>query len=127
MTNKEIDKLLEKNNFKPVISLKWKVMIVKEIEKGEKVGYNRMFVAEEKTKISNISIGYADGLSFISSRNNFRVLIKGLLCPVIGNICMDTTIVKIPLNSDIKEGDIVTLFGYIDDGEKYLNYKEFLN
>lgn len=124
--NKEIDKLLEKNNFKPVISLKCKVMTIKEIEKGDKVGYNSMFIAEEKTKISTISIGYADGLSFISSRNNFRVLIKGLLCPIIGNVCMDTTIAKIPLDSDIKEGDIVTLFGYMDEGEKYLNYKEFL-
>ena len=124
--NKEIDKLLEKNNFKPVISLKCKVMTIKEIEKGDKVGYNSIFIAEEKTKIATISIGYADGLSFLSSRNNFRVLIKGLLCPIIGNVCMDTTIVKIPIDSDIKEGDIVTLFGYIDDGGKYLNYKEFL-
>ena len=101
--NKEIDKLLEKNNFKPVISLKCKVMTIKEIEKGDKVGYNSIFIAEEKTKIATISIGYADGLSFISSRNNFRVLIKGLLCPIIGNVCMDITIVKIPIESDIKE------------------------
>ena len=101
-------------------------MTVKEIEKGDKVGYNSMFIAEKKTKISTISIGYADGLSFLSSRNNFRVLIKGLLCPIIGKVCMDTTIVQIPFDSDIKEGDVVTLFGYIDDGLKYLNYKEFL-
>ena len=124
--NKEIDKLLEKNNFKPVPSLKCKVANLKEIEKGDKVGYNSMFTAEEKTKIAIISIGYADGLSFASSKNNFKVIIKGLLCPVIGNICMDSTIVKIPFNSDIKAGDIVTLFGFIDDEEKYLNYKEFL-
>jgi alanine racemase len=124
--NEEIDKLLEENNFKPVASLKCKVMTVKEIERGEKVGYNSMFTAEEKTKIATISIGYADGLSFASSRNNFRVIIKGILCPVVGNVCMDSTIVKIPLESDIKEGDIATLFGYIDDGEKHLNHKEFL-
>ena len=124
--NQEIDKILEENNFKPVASLKCKVMTVKDIERGEKVGYNSMFTAEEKTKIATISIGYADGLSFASSRNNFRVIIKGILCPVIGNVCMDSTIVKIPFESDIKEGDIATLFGYIDDGEKHLNHKEFL-
>ena len=124
--NKEIDKLLEENKFKPVASLKCKVMTVKIIQKGEKVGYNSKYIADEKTKIANISIGYADGLSFASSRNGFKVIIKGYLCPVIGNICMDNTIVKIPFDSDIKEGDTVILFGY-NNGEEHMNHKEFLN
>ena len=116
----------EENNFKPVASLKCKVMTVKIIEKGEKVGYNSKFTAEERTKIATISIGYADGLSFASSKNEFRVIIKGYLCPVIGNVCMDNTIIKIPFDSDIKEGDTATLFGYADDGDRHLNHKEFL-
>ena len=124
--NQEIDKLLNENNFKPVASLKCKVMTIKIIKKGEKVGYNSKFIAQEKTKIATISIGYADGLSFASSRNEFRVIIKGYLCPVIGNVCMDNTIVKIPFESDIQEGDIATLFGYVDDREEHLNHKEFL-
>ena len=123
--NEEIDKLLKNNNFKPVASLRCKVMTVKIIEKGEKVGYNSRFTADEKTKIATISIGYTDGLSFSSSQNQFRVIIKGHLCPIIGNVCMDNTIVKIPFDSDIEENDIVTLFGYIDE-EKHLNHKEFL-
>ena len=124
--NEEIDKLLEDNNFKPVASLKCKVMTVKIIEKGEKVGYNSKYIADEQSKLATISIGYADGLSFASSRNKFRVIIKGNLCPVVGNVCMDNTIVKIPFDSDIKEGDIATLFGYIDNGEEHMNHKEFL-
>ena len=124
--NQEIDKLLEENNFKPVASLKCKVMSVKIIEKAEKVGYNSKFIANEMTKIATISIGYADGLSFASSQNKYRVIIKGKLCPVIGNVCMDSTIVKIPFDSNIEEGDIATLFGYADDEEKHLNHKEFL-
>lgn len=124
--NEEIDKLLEENNFKPVASLKCKVMTVKIIEKGEKVGYNSKYIADEQSKLATISIGYADGLSFASSRNKFRVIIKGNLCPVVGNVCMDNTIVKIPFDSDIKEGDIATLFGYIDNGEEHMNHKEFL-
>lgn len=124
--NEEIDKLLEDNNFKPVASLKCKVMTVKIIEKGEKVGYNSKYIADEQSKLATISIGYADGLSFASSRNKFRVIIKGHLCPVVGNVCMDNTIVKIPFDSDIKEGDIATLFGYIDNGEEHMNHKEFL-
>ena len=125
--NEEIDKMLKDYNFKPVASLKCKVMSVKYIEKGTKVGYNSKYTADEKSKIATISIGYADGLSFASSRNKFRVIIKGNLCPVIGNVCMDSTIVKIPFDSDIKANDIVTLFGYVDDDENHLNHKEFLS
>ena len=123
--NEQISKLLDEYNFKPVASLRCKVMTVKTIEKGEKVGYNGKYTAEEKTKIATISIGYADGLSFASSKNKFRVIIKGHLCPITGNICMDSTMVKIPLDSDIQEGDDVTIFG-LDDRGNLVNHKEFL-
>ena len=123
--NEQISKLLDEYNFKPVASLRCKVMTVKTIEKGEKVGYNGKYTAEEKTKIATISIGYADGLSFASSKNKFRVIIKGHLCPITGNVCMDSTMVKIPLDSDIKEGDDVTIFG-LDDRGNLVNHKEFL-
>ena len=124
--NEQISKLLDEYNFKPVASLRCKVMTVKTIEKGEKVGYNGKYTAEEKTKIATISIGYADGLSFASSKNKFRVIIKGHLCPITGNVCMDSTMVKIPLDSDIQEGDDVTIFG-LDDRGNLVNHKEFLN
>ena len=124
--NEQISKLLDEYNFKPVASLRCKVMTVKTIEKGEKVGYNGKYTAEEKTKIATISIGYADGLSFASSKNKFRVIIKGHLCPITGNVCMDSTMVKIPLDSDIQEGDDVTIFG-LDDRGNLVNHKEFLS
>ena len=123
--NEQISKLLDEYNFKPVASLRCKVMTVKTIEKGEKVGYNGKYTEEEKTKIATISIGYADGLSFASSKNKFRVIIKGHLCPITGNVCMDSTMVKIPLDSDIQEGDDVTIFG-LDDRGNLVNHKEFL-
>ena len=124
--NQQIDKLLDSYNFKPVASLKCKVMTVKVIEKGEKVGYNSKYTADQKTKIATISIGYADGLSFASSRNKFRVIIKGHMCPITGNVCMDSTMVKVPLESDIQEGDSVTIFG-LDERGNLLNHKEFLS
>ena len=124
--NEQIDKLLDEYNFKPVASLKCKVMTVKVIEKGEKVGYNSKYTADQKTKIATISIGYADGLSFASSKNKFRVIIKGHMCPITGNVCMDSTMVKVPLESDIQEGDCVTIFG-LDERGNLLNHREFLS
>ena len=86
---------------------------------------NSKYTAEERTKIATISIGYADGLSFASSRNKFRAIIEGNLCPIVGNVCMDSTIVKIPLESDIQEGDCAIIFG-LDEKGNLLNHKEFL-
>ena len=124
--NDQIQKLLNEYNFKPVASLKCKVMTVKIIEKGEKVGYNSKYTADQRTKIASISIGYADGLSFASSKNKFRVIIRNNLCPITGNVCMDSTMVKVPLDSDIQEGDEVTIFG-VDERGNLVNHKEFLS
>ena len=124
--NEQIQKLLNEYNFKPVASLKCKVMTVKIIEKGEKVGYNSKYTADQRTKIASISIGYADGLSFASSKNKFRVIIRNNLCPITGNVCMDSTMVKVPLDSDIQEGDEVTIFG-VDERGNLVNHKEFLS
>lgn len=125
--NKEIDRLLKENNFKPIASLKCKIMTIKDIEKGQKVGYNGKYSSIHNEKIATISIGYADGLSFVSSKNGFKVYVKNNLFPIIGNICMDTTIIKISLSCNIKENDIVLLFGYSEDGKEYLNFKEFID
>ena len=114
---------LEKN-FKPIGALKCKVMMVKTIEKGEKVGYGSVYIAEEKMKIATISIGFVDGFPSATYRNGMGVIIKGKYCPITGKVCMDSTMVKIPFDNDIKEGDIATIFGYDEKGN-LLNYKEF--
>ena len=118
----EIDKL--EVNFKPIASLRCKVMTVKIIEKGEKVGYGSKYTAEEREKIATISIGFVDGFPTGTYKNHFSVYIKGNLCPIAGKVCMDCTMVKIPFESDIKEGDTVTIFGYDEKG-KLLNLNEF--
>ena len=124
--NEQMENIFNKNDIKPAASLKCKVMSVKIIEKGEKVGYGSKYIANEKTKIGTITIGYADGFPYACSNNQFNVIIKGYLCPIVGNVCMDCTIVKLPMESDIQEGDIVTIFGKDDNG-KFVNYKEFFS
>ena len=118
----EIDKL--EANFKPIASLRCKVTTVKIIEKGEKVGYGSKYEAPEREKIATISIGFVDGFPTGTFKNHFSVYIKGNLCPITGKVCMGCTMVKIPLESDIKEGDIVTIYGYDEKG-KLINLIEF--
>ena len=123
--NKLINNSLLDNNFKPITSLRCKVMTIKYLKKGEKVGYNSKFIAKEKTKIATISIGYADGLNFCCSKNQLNVILRNKLCPLIGNICMDCSIIKIPIDLTINAEDVVTIFGYDNKGN-YLNLDEFI-
>jgi alanine racemase len=93
----------------PVLSLYSEVSSVKTIMPGETVSYGRTFIAEKKTKIISVPIGYADGFSRRLS-NKVNAIIKGKFYPQIGNIAMDRAMFDV-FDDDIKIGDKVTLIG----------------
>jgi Alr-MurF fusion protein len=96
---------------KPVATLKTTISQIKKVNKGETIGYGRMGKVEEKpVTLATIAIGYADGFSRAFSKGNGKVFINGKFAPVIGNVCMDMTMVDI---SDIpaQENDEVIIFG----------------
>jgi alanine racemase len=95
---------------KPVATLKTMISQIKKIHAGETIGYGRRGVAEKDMKIATIAIGYADGFSRAFSRGTGQVLINGKLSPVIGNVCMDMTMVDIT-GINAHEGDEVIIFG----------------
>ena len=61
-------------------------------------------------KLATLSIGYADGYSRTFSKGVGKVLIKGKLAPVVGNVCMDMTMVDVT-DIEINEGDEAIIFG----------------
>lgn len=91
-------------------TLKTTITQVKDLSAGETVGYGRHGKASGKRKIATIKIGYADGYSRLFSRGKGYVMIKGKPAPVIGNVCMDMTMVDIT-GIDAHEGDEVIVFG----------------
>jgi len=62
------------------------------------------------SKIATIAIGYADGFSRAFGNGKIKVLVNGKLVPVIGNVCMDMTMIDIT-EVDAEEGDEVIIFG----------------
>jgi len=101
------------NDFKelqPVATLKTIISQIKSIPQGESIGYGRKGVAEKDLKLATIAIGYADGFSRRLSQGIGEVLINGSRAKVIGNVCMDMTMVDIT-GLDVKEGDEVIIFG----------------
>lgn len=90
--------------------LKTVISQIQHLKKGDTVGYSRKGVLKKASKIAVLPIGYEDGYLRSFGNGKGRVLVNGLLCPTIGNICMDMTMVDVT-NSDVKEGDEVIIFG----------------
>lgn len=116
--DKILSKLPENEQFKPTMSLRCKVAMVKDVPAGENIGYGNNFTTPQPMKIATITIGYADGFSRAVSKKDFKVLVNGQYGRIIGNVCMDQTMIDASNIDNIKEGDIVTLFG--QDGDYYL-------
>ncbi|WP_436518022.1 bifunctional UDP-N-acetylmuramoyl-tripeptide:D-alanyl-D-alanine ligase/alanine racemase [Ekhidna sp. To15] len=91
-------------------TLKTVVSQVQDLKKGETVGYSRKGKLTRNSQIAIIPIGYEDGYSRIFGNGNANVMIDQKLCPTIGNICMDMTMVDVT-GLGVREGDEVIVFG----------------
>ena len=104
-----------KLNLKPALKLKSKIVSIRNIQKGESVGYGRAFIAKKDMKIATVSIGYADGYSRCLSSKDVYVLVNDKFAKIIGRICMDQMIVDVSNITNIEVGDIVTLLDDIEE------------
>ena len=94
-----------------VSQLKTSISQIKVVKQGESVGYSRRGVAVTgDKKVAVLAIGYADGFRRAYSNGKGQVSINGHLVPVIGNVCMDMTMVDVT-GLDVKVGDEVVVFG----------------
>ena len=105
-SNKKMQK-----NLKNVSTLSTTISQIKRLKAGDTIGYGRMGKMEKDGVIAVVGIGYADGYSRRLGNGNGKMLIKNKLVPVIGNVCMDMTMLDITGVNEIKEGDEVIVFG----------------
>jgi alanine racemase len=102
----EDEKCLPKG-MKSIMSIKSRILKIREIKSGEYSGYGNRFQAERDSTIAVVGIGYGDGIS----RNWKEVLIAGQKLPVV-NYCMDSIIVDITdAKAQISEFDEVVIIG----------------
>ena len=103
-------------DLKPVMTVKAEIVNLKTVPAGTSVSYGRKFTSDKETKIATIGIGYADGYSRLNS-GKISVLVGGMKCPVVGNICMDQCMVDVSAVPDVKLGDEVVIMGKQGDAE----------
>ncbi len=98
------------DGLKSVSSLHTVIISIKEWEKGITIGYGRKGLVSRKSRIATIPIGYADGIDRHLGNGNANVWVNGVLCPTIGNICMDLCMIDVT-DAQCKVGDKVEIFG----------------
>jgi alanine racemase len=98
------------HQLKRLITWKSRVMVVKEVQRGEYVGYGTSFLANKKMKIAIIPVGYSNGFSR-SFSNIGRVLIRGKRVSVIGTVTMNTMTVNVTDIPNVERGDEVVIIG----------------
>jgi alanine racemase len=79
---------------RPALALKSRVVHLKRVASGEGVSYGYTWRAERDSLLGLLPVGYADGYRRLLS-NRGRVRVAGQLCPVVGRVCMDTTIIDL--------------------------------
>ena len=114
----------------PVMSVKGRVVRVIYPNVGDGVGYGLTWrVPKKNVQVATVPIGYADGLARELS-NQMDVLVGGVRCRQVGNICMDQFMFAVDVNSarsyrptrPVEYGDVVTIIG--TDGDERITAEE---
>lgn len=103
-------------NVKPVMTLKSSLIAIRNIEKGESVGYGAAWCAPKNTTIGVIAIGYGDGYPR-HAVNGTPVLVNGRRVPLVGRVSMDMITVDLGDNPSDKVGDEAILWGISAQGQ----------
>jgi alanine racemase len=105
------------NPMQPVVELKARIVQIRNIDRGETVGYGGTWTARRPTRLAIVSAGYADGYFRAASANDgtrgAEVVVAGKRCPVAGRISMDLMAVDVtdlPANA-ARRGHMATLLG----------------
>jgi len=102
--------LKSKIKLKPSVSWKTKIVSIREIGQGNRIGYGRTYLTKRRTKIATLPVGYADGFNRLLS-NLGQVIVHGERVNILGRICMDQSMIDVVDIPKVKEGDEVVLIG----------------
>jgi alanine racemase len=101
----------------PVVDLKARIVQIRNIERGETVGYRASWTARRPTRLAIVSAGYADGYFRAASANDgtrgAEVVVAGKRCPIAGRVSMDLMAIDVTdlPPSAARRGHMVTLLG----------------
>lgn len=102
----------------PALSLVSELVQVRKLPSDWGVSYGKTYTTDKEEWIGTVPIGYADGWS--RNLQGFKVLINGNFCEIIGRICMDQLMVRLPKQYEL--GTKVVLIG--KDGDQHITVQD---
>jgi alanine racemase len=100
----------ERLPLKTVMSLRSRIINIRNIPEGAGVGYNETFIAKRPSRIAVLAAGYGDGIHR-SLGNRGSVLVRGTLAPIVGIVSMDVTMIDVTDVPGVEIGDVATFYG----------------
>lgn len=91
--------------------LKSTILQIKTVKPGATIGYGRREHVRQEMRIATVGIGYADGLIRKAGNRRYALIVNGVEAPIVGNICMDMTMIDVTHISNASIGSVVTVFG----------------
>jgi len=105
---------------RPALSLRARLISLRDVALGQAVGYNGRWVASRASRVAVISAGYADGLPRTLT-NRGRVIVRGRFAPLVGTISMDLITADVTDVPDVQLGDVATIYGADGDTSQYVS------
>ncbi|MEA2840632.1 MAG: alanine racemase [Methylobacteriaceae bacterium] len=99
-----------------VVSLNARVLQVRDVAAGERVGYGGEWTAPRASRLATLSIGYADGLPRSGTaigRSGIEAVVARRRCPFVGRLSMDLSILDVTYLPDgaVQRGDLAEILG----------------
>jgi alanine racemase len=94
----------------PALSLRARLISLRDVAPGQGVGYNARFVARQPSRIAVLAAGYADGL-VRGLTNRGSVIVRGQFAPLVGTISMDLAMADVTGIEGASVGDVATIYG----------------
>jgi alanine racemase len=104
------DGSIEPLDWRPVMSLRTRIMLLKTVPAGTPLGYGGTFVTSRESRIATLAIGYEDGLRRALS-NQGNVIVREQLAPIVGRVSMDLTLVDATDVEGASVGDEAVIIG----------------
>lgn len=111
---------------KPIWELKAKIISIKRVTQGARIGYNRTYTANRSSLIAVVDLGYTDGI-LRSSSNHLIAYVKDKMIKNVGMLCMGYSMFDVTGISDVNVGDTISVFHseHIDEQlERYFKATE---
>jgi len=106
-----------RNPMRPVVELQARVLQMRNVPKGDTIGYNATWTAKHAARIAVVGVGYADGypraVSATDAAPGAHAIVAGMRCPLAGRVSMDLLAIDVTALPDqsVRRGDLITLIG----------------